>query len=64
MCTWWGALAALAAGDEHAALDLLEDALLRAASVALRRPFLTEAPELRGPLQLRVERGTAHPSSR
>jgi LuxR family maltose regulon positive regulatory protein len=54
-------LGALAAGDEHAALTRLEDALLAAASVALRRPFLAEGPELRDLLHLRVERGTASP---
>ena len=55
------ALRALAAGDEHAALTHLEDALPPAASVALRRPFLAEKLELRGLLHLRVERGTAAP---
>ena len=56
------ALAALAASDEDAALHRLEDALLSAASVALRRPFLTDELELRGLLQLRIERGTAAPT--
>jgi LuxR family transcriptional regulator, maltose regulon positive regulatory protein len=56
------ALTALAAGDEEASLTCLEDALLPAASIALRRPFLAENPELRDLLQLRVERGTAAPA--
>jgi LuxR family maltose regulon positive regulatory protein len=56
------ALTALAAGDEEAALTCFEDALLPAASIALRRPFLAENPELRDLLQLRVERGTAAPA--
>jgi LuxR family maltose regulon positive regulatory protein len=56
------ALIALTAGDQEAALNRLEDALLPAASIALRRPFLAENAELRDLLQLRVERGTAAPA--
>jgi LuxR family maltose regulon positive regulatory protein len=55
------ALGALAVDDQDSALTRLEDALLGAASVALRRPFLAEGPELRDLLRLRVERGTASP---
>jgi LuxR family maltose regulon positive regulatory protein len=55
------ALGALAADDEDVALTRLEDALLAAASVALRRPFLADGAELRDLLHLRVERGTASP---
>ncbi|MGD9528113.1 MAG: LuxR C-terminal-related transcriptional regulator [Pseudonocardia sp.] len=56
------ALAALTADDEATALNCLEEALLPAASIALRRPFLGENPELRDLLQLRVQRGTAAPA--
>ncbi|MDD7921905.1 LuxR C-terminal-related transcriptional regulator [Actinomycetospora callitridis] len=53
-----GALLAHADRDEDRALALLEDALLAAAPVGLRRPFLAE-PDLAALLTLRVERGGA-----
>lgn len=54
-----GALTALHSGADEIALDRVEDALLAAAPVALRRPFLTDAADLRDLLQRRVERGSA-----
>ena len=54
-----GALAALRSGADETALDRVEDALRVAAPVALRRPFLTDAADLRDLLQRRVERGSA-----
>jgi LuxR family transcriptional regulator, maltose regulon positive regulatory protein len=53
-----GALVARADGDEDGALTLLEDALLAAAPVGLRRPFLVE-PDLADLLALQRERGSA-----
>ena len=53
---------ALAAHDEDAALDRIEDALTTAASFALRRPFLTGAARLRPLLERRLERGTVVPA--
>jgi LuxR family transcriptional regulator, maltose regulon positive regulatory protein len=45
-------------GDRHHALDPLENALLAAAPLGLRRPFLVEASELAGLLGERIEAGT------
>jgi LuxR family transcriptional regulator, maltose regulon positive regulatory protein len=44
--------------DQDAALQLLEDALLAAAPLGMRRPFLLEAPGLRSLLGRRIEAGT------
>ena len=44
--------------DQGAALQLLEDALLAAAPLGMRRPFLVEAAGLRALLGDRVEAGT------
>ncbi len=44
--------------DREAALELLEDALLVAAPLGMRRPFLLEAPGLRALLDRRIEAGT------
>jgi LuxR family maltose regulon positive regulatory protein len=52
------ALLAAAQDDEDGALGLLEDALLAAAPVAFRRPFLA-GPDLADLLARRLERGTA-----
>ena len=53
-----GALLAAGEGDEDGALALLEDALLVAAPVAFRRPFLA-GPALVDLLARRLERGSA-----
>jgi LuxR family maltose regulon positive regulatory protein len=45
--------------DQGAALQLLEDALLAAAPLGMRRPFLLEAAGLRALLDQRIEAGTA-----
>jgi LuxR family transcriptional regulator, maltose regulon positive regulatory protein len=45
--------------DRLAALDLLEDALLAAAPIGIRRPFLVEAADLRELLGDRIEAGTS-----
>jgi LuxR family maltose regulon positive regulatory protein len=45
--------------DQGAALQLLEDALLAAAPLGMRRPFLIEASALRTLLDQRIETGTA-----
>ena len=45
--------------DQSAALQLLEDALLTAAPLGMRRPFLIEAAGLRTLLDQRIEAGTA-----
>jgi LuxR family maltose regulon positive regulatory protein len=45
--------------DQSAALQLLEDALLTAAPLGMRRPFLLEAAGLRALLDQRIETGTA-----
>jgi len=44
--------------DRAAALSQLEDALLAAAPLGMRRPFLVEAAELRDLLGARIEAGT------
>ena len=44
--------------DHGCALQLLEDALLAAAPIRMRRPFLTEASGLRSLLAERIEAGT------
>jgi LuxR family maltose regulon positive regulatory protein len=44
--------------DAEAALHLLEDALLAAAPLVMRRPFLLEAPDLQALLGRRIEAGT------
>ena len=53
------AISALANGAEEQALVCLENALLTAAPNGLRRPFLTDADELRALLHERVARGSA-----
>ena len=45
--------------DQSAALHLLEDALLAAAPLGMRRPFLMEAAGLQTLLDQRIETGTA-----
>jgi LuxR family maltose regulon positive regulatory protein len=52
---------ALAAEDVEAALDRLEEALAAAAPWFLRRPFLTEAADLRPNLEQRLADGTIVP---
>jgi len=47
-----------AARDHGAALQLLEDALLAAAPVDMRRPFLVESADLQAQLGDRIEAGT------
>jgi LuxR family maltose regulon positive regulatory protein len=48
-----------AARDRGAALELLEDALLAAAPVGMRRPFLVESADLQALLGDRIEAGTS-----
>jgi LuxR family maltose regulon positive regulatory protein len=52
---------AAAAGNDAAALQHLEDALLAAAPQGIRRAFLTEAAQLHGLLDARIEAGTGAP---
>ncbi|MHA6615899.1 LuxR C-terminal-related transcriptional regulator [Pseudonocardia sp. DLS-67] len=53
---------ALASEDVETALDRLEEALAAAAPWFLRRPFLTEAVDLRPILERRLEKGTVVPA--
>jgi LuxR family maltose regulon positive regulatory protein len=55
-------LLAAATGDEHTALDRLEDALAAAAPWTLRRTFLAEANDLSARLTQRIEKGTIAPT--
>jgi LuxR family transcriptional regulator, maltose regulon positive regulatory protein len=53
---------AIASEDVETALDRLEEALAAAAPWFLRRPFLTEAVDLRPILERRLENGTVVPA--